>query len=73
MPQTFDKLSMKLIEYGRAVPARLADFIDMIFTKALDEPTYSPVYARLYVRLAPSTLFPLLLGAAVQPSSPVFL
>lgn len=51
VPQTFDKLSMKLIEYGRAVPARLADFIDMIFTKALDEPTYSPVYARLCLEI----------------------
>lgn len=47
VPQTFDKLSLKLIDLCKAIPARLRDFIDMIFIKALDEPTYSPVYAKL--------------------------
>ncbi|CAI6002750.1 unnamed protein product [Closterium sp. NIES-64] len=51
-PETFDPLFQQLLTAGINTPEILQGVINLIFTKAVDEPTFCPMYAALCEKLS---------------------
>ncbi|CAI5973323.1 unnamed protein product [Closterium sp. NIES-64] len=51
-PETFDPLFQQLLTTGINTPEILQGVINLIFTKAVDEPTFCPMYAALCEKLS---------------------